>query len=152
MANIAPSSSDKNRMHLVENYLNNSDSILFGTSSFWEGIDLPGKNIETLWITKIPFSNPTEPLFIAQSEKYIEINKNPFFDYSLPDATIKFKQGFGRLIRSLSDYGICILSDPRLLNKKYGKVILDTLPLDYILYNDVNDVITKSQLFLNEFN
>ena len=142
----------KNRMHLVENYLNNSDSILFGTSSFWEGIDLPGKNIETLWITKIPFSNPTEPLFIAQSEKYIEINKNAFFDYSLPDATIKFKQGFGRLIRSLSDYGICILSDPRLLNKKYGKVILDTLPLDYILYNDVNDVITKSQLFLNEFN
>lgn len=141
-----------NRMNLVENYLKNRDSVLFGTSSFWEGIDLPGNNIETLWIIKIPFSNPTEPLFITQSEKYIKNNKNVFFDYSLPKASIKFKQGFGRLIRSLSDYGICILSDPRLLNKKYGKVILETLPLNYILYNDIEVLISKTKSFLSEFN
>jgi len=69
----------------------------------------------------------------------------------LPDATIKLKQGFGRLIRNLNDSGICILSDPRLSNKKYGKVILDSLPMHSILYSDINDVIFKTTDFLEEF-
>ena len=74
-----------------------------------------------------------------------------FIDYSLPDATIRLKQGFGRLIRNLSDYGVCILSDPRLNNKKYGKVILDSLPLDSILYTNISEVILKAKFFLKDF-
>ena len=128
-----------------------NDSILFGTSSFWEGIDLPGKDVQTLWIIKIPFANPKEPLFIAQSDKYKIDGKNSFMEYSLPEATIKFKQGFGRLIRNLNDFGICILSDPRLVNKKYGKVILDSLPVNPILYSSIDDVILKTNSFFKEF-
>ena len=150
-SNIFYQSFGINRTQLVKDYLKFNDSILFGTSSFWEGIDLPGKDVQTLWIIKIPFANPKEPLFIAQSDKYKIDGKNSFMEYSLPEATIKFKQGFGRLIRNLNDFGICILSDPRLVNKKYGKVILDSLPVNPILYSSIDDVILKTNSFFKEF-
>ena len=151
LSNIFYQLPGSNRSLLIENYLDDENAILFGTSSFWEGVDLPGKSVETLWIIKIPFSNPKEPLFLAQSEKYKINGNNTFMHYSIPDATIKFKQGFGRLIRNLSDYGVCILSDPRLTNKKYGKVILDSLPIDSILYTSINDVISRTEDFFKEF-
>ncbi len=115
--------------NLFEKFKNEKGAILFGTSSFWEGVDAPGTALEILILVKLPFAVPTEPLASARMEKLEKEGKNPFLSYSLPEAVIKFKQGFGRLIRKKDDYGLVIILDSRVLTQRYGRTFLDSLPV-----------------------
>ncbi len=107
---------------------------IFGTSSFWEGIDLPGNILTSLIIVKIPFPVPTDPLIEAKSEALEKQGLNPFMELSLPIAGIKLKQGFGRLIRRKTDKGIIAILDTRLRTKRYGSILLSTLPSRNFLF------------------
>ncbi len=133
---------------LLKQYLNNSDSVLFGTNTFWEGIDLPEDKLEILLITKLPFSNPNAPIVQAKIDYYQSLGMSSFNDFQLPEAILKLRQGMGRLIRSQNDMGVCILTDPRLLNKRYGNIILESINLNPIIFNDDNLVLLESKKFL----
>ncbi|MCK5074758.1 MAG: helicase, partial [Calditrichia bacterium] len=112
------------------------DSVLFGTSSFWEGVDVPGKSLEFLVITKLPFEVPSDPVVEARFELMKEEGKNPFMEYMLPEAIIKLKQGMGRLIRSKSDIGVVLITDPRIITKPYSRIIRNSLPVKIKTFND----------------
>ena len=100
------------------------NSVIFGLDSFWEGVDVKGDSLKSLIITKLPFEVPTEPMVIARTEEIKKAGGNPFTDYSLPRAVLKFKQGFGRLIRSKTDIGRVIICDERIITMRYGKSFL----------------------------
>ena len=136
-----------NRDSLLSGYLKHKRSVLIGTSAFWEGVDLPGDKVELLVLLKVPFSNPSDPMIKAQIDNYDAIGKNPFIEFQVPDATVKLKQGFGRLIRNLDDSGICILADPRIVRTKYGSIILDSLPVPYELYQHASKIIYSAESF-----
>lgn len=113
------------RNKLMKAYMNDpAHSVLFGTSSFWEGVDIKGDALSTLVIHKLPFDVPTDPICKARAQLF----SNGFMQYSVPRAILKFRQGFGRLIRSKKDYGVMIVLDNRVLTKEYGKLFLDALP------------------------
>jgi ATP-dependent DNA helicase DinG len=103
-------------------------AILFGTESFWQGVDLPGKLLEVLVITRLPFSVPGDPVDSARMELVERRGANSFVSYSLPSAVLRFKQGFGRLIRSSMDQGIIIVTDNRLVKSSFGQVFLNSVP------------------------
>jgi len=107
---------------LVRSYLEHSHSILIGTSSFWEGVDFPGDKVEILYIVKTPFDNPFDPLIQAQIEDYKQRGDDAFLQYQVPEAAMRFRQGFGRLIRNMNDTGICIVGDTRLYKRGYGQI------------------------------
>jgi len=115
---------DGSRRQILESFRTTPKSVLFGTRSFWEGIDVVGEALSCLVMTRLPFSVPTDPIFVARAETI----ENPFENYYLPEAILRFRQGFGRLIRSRDDYGIVVVLDKRLLTKSYGKTILRSLP------------------------
>jgi Rad3-related DNA helicase len=104
--------------------------LLLGTAGLWQGIDLPGEALEVLVLARLPFGVPTDPRFAARSEAVESEGGNPFFDLYLPEAVLRFKQGFGRLIRRRSDRGLLVVLDPRLLTKSYGKRFLRALPVE----------------------
>lgn len=116
------------RNYILERFKENDKQIIFGTDSFWEGVDIKGEKLQYLIIMRLPFAVPTEPVTAARMELLKKAGKNPFMEYSLPWAVIKFKQGFGRLIRSKQDKGIIISFDNRLITKHYGKIFLNSLP------------------------
>ena len=101
-----------------------SRSVLLGTRSFWEGVDVPGPALSALILVKLPFDVPSDPIFAARSETY----ENPFFEYSIPEAVLRFRQGFGRLIRRTTDEGVVLVLDKRVLTKRYGQMFLEALP------------------------
>ena len=100
----------------------------FGTDSFWEGVDVVGDALRCVIIVKLPFKVPTEPIIQARTEAIIAKEADAFMEYSLPNAIVKFKQGFGRLIRNKNDRGCIVCLDTRLINKKYGQQFLNSLP------------------------
>ncbi|HEQ98982.1 MAG TPA: hypothetical protein ENO22_06555 [candidate division Zixibacteria bacterium] len=104
--------------------------VIFGTDSFWEGIDLPGTQLEVLLITRLPFATPTDPIEAARMEQIQKAGKDSFVTYSIPNAVLKFKQGFGRLIRQKTDTGIIIVTDNRLIKSNYGQIFLNSLPTE----------------------
>ncbi|MCD9021157.1 ATP-dependent DNA helicase DinG [Cohnella silvisoli] len=116
------------RSRLTQQFIKQPASVLLGTSSFWEGIDLPGDVLTCLAIVRLPFQPPNHPVAEAKSEKLQAENKSPFMKLSLPQAVIKFKQGFGRLVRTATDKGIVILYDTRVIDTNYGKYFLYSLP------------------------
>lgn len=116
------------RSRLTQQFVKQPASVLLGTSSFWEGIDLPGDTLTCLAIVRLPFQPPNHPIAEAKSEKLQAENKNPFMKLSLPQAVIRFKQGFGRLVRTATDKGIVILYDTRVIDTSYGKYFLYSLP------------------------
>lgn len=113
---------------LLAEFKENVASVLFATSSFWEGVDVPGEALSCLLIDKLPFEVPDDPLLVARLEALRTQGKNPFNDYQVPRAILHLKQGVGRLIRSSQDRGIIVLFDIRLLQKSYGRLFLDSLP------------------------
>lgn len=115
---------DGSRAHLLETFKNNGDTVLLGTRSFWEGVDVVGPALSCLVIARLPFDVPTDPIFAARSETF----DNPFMEFAVPQAVLRFRQGFGRLIRSKTDRGVVVLLDKRVLTKRYGRVFLDSLP------------------------
>jgi ATP-dependent DNA helicase DinG len=126
---------DFSAVETVERYINDDGSVLMGTHSFWQGIDLPGDLLRGVIMMRLPFSVPDRPITQARIERLEERGLNPFASYQIPSAVIKFKQGFGRLIRSKGDRGIVAVLDPRILSKGYGKMFLESLPECRIVYS-----------------
>ena len=119
---------DKPRSQLIKEFKEAENPILFGTTSFWEGVDVQGENLSNVIITKLPFLVPTDPVVSAISKKIEENGGNSFTDFQLPEAIIKFKQGVGRLIRKKTDSGNIFILDNRILKKRYGSLFINALP------------------------
>lgn len=123
------SQSQLSRNYIMQEFRGEYNTVIFGTSSFWEGVDLPGDLLKYLVMVKLPFPVPGEPLYKAKEDLLKEKGLNPFYNLALPDAVIRFRQGFGRLIRSKTDRGLVILFDRRVKNRSYGKSFLQSLPV-----------------------
>lgn len=119
---------DEARDVLLRRFRDAGRAVLFGTASFWEGVDVPGRALRALLISKLPFRVPSEPVVAAQCEAIEARGGNPFVEYMLPHASLRLKQGFGRLIRTATDRGVVVISDPRIVTKRYGRGLLDALP------------------------
>ncbi|MCL5422104.1 MAG: ATP-dependent DNA helicase [Nitrospirae bacterium] len=115
------------RRRMLEAMRESENSLIFGLDSFWEGVDVRGDSLKCLVITKLPFEVPTEPIVMARTEMIEREGGNPFYEYTLPRAVLKFKQGFGRLIRSKTDTGRILICDERIETKKYGRVFKEVL-------------------------
>jgi ATP-dependent DNA helicase DinG len=112
------------RRQMLENFKNAQRGVLLGTRSFWEGVDVPGEALSCLAMVRLPFAVPTDPIFAARSETF----EQAFTEYSVPDAILRFRQGFGRLIRTATDRGVVVVFDKRLITKTYGQTFLKSLP------------------------
>ncbi len=125
---------------LLDKFRKNKNSVLFGSFSFWEGIDIQGDKLSLVVIEKLPFAVPSDPIKKARIEKIKDEGGNPFFSYQIPETIMTLKQGIGRLIRSKDDRGIIAIFDKRILRKSYGKRFLENIP-DMKLFKNVEDVI-----------
>ncbi|MCP3968007.1 MAG: DEAD/DEAH box helicase [Lentisphaerae bacterium] len=117
-----------NRSAMLKEFKRDVNSVIFGTDSFWTGVDVPGEALSNVIVTKFPFAVPSHPLIEARSERIESNGGSSFMHYSLPEAVLKFRQGIGRLIRSKNDNGIIVILDRRAVSKRYGKMFIDSLP------------------------
>src|SRR5690606_28249642 len=136
------------RTKLVRRFRQQQASVLLGTSSFWEGVDIPGEALTCLAIVRLPFQPPHHPLLEAKSELLQREKQNPFMKLSIPQAVIRFKQGFGRLVRTASDRGIVLLYDTRVIDTYYGKYFLYSLPGPKIETMHVEQIVPRIREWL----
>ena len=127
------------RKALLEQFRDTPNAVLFGTSSFWQGVDVQGEALSCVIIDKLPFAVPSDPVVSARMKAIEEAGGKPFFDYQVPAAVLTLKQGFGRLIRSLEDRGVLVLLDPRIRRQRYGQTFLASLP-PYRMTATITDV------------
>ncbi len=133
------------RQALLEGFKSTERAVLLGTRSFWEGVDIPGESLSALVIVRLPFAVPSDPIFAARSETY----DNSFSDYAVPDAILRFRQGFGRLIRTKSDRGVVTIFDRRIVSKGYGQNFLEALPECTIQKGTLSGLPTAAKNWLN---
>lgn len=138
-------SDGSSRQALLEGFKSAERAVLLGTKSFWEGIDIPGESLSALVIVRLPFAVPSDPIFAARSETYT----NSFEEYAVPDAILRFRQGFGRLIRTSTDRGIVTIFDRRIISKNYGASFLEALPDCTIQYGQLAKLPEAAQAWLN---
>ncbi|MBC8081053.1 MAG: ATP-dependent DNA helicase DinG [Gorillibacterium sp.] len=131
------------RSKLIRLFQGNGDSVLLGTSSFWEGVDIPGDALSCLAIVRLPFQPPNHPVVEAKCDRIKRNNQNPFMKLSVPQAVIRFKQGFGRLVRTASDKGIVIVYDTRVIDSYYGKHFLYSLPGPKIEHMNIKQLVPR---------
>jgi DNA polymerase-3 subunit epsilon/ATP-dependent DNA helicase DinG len=129
---------------LIDNLKDNPRTLVLGTSSFWEGVDVRGEALSMLIIARLPFSVPTDPVYRARSDQY----DNPFVQYALPGAILKFRQGFGRLIRDKDDRGVVAVLDRRIYDKQYGRDFVDALPKCTTVRGDSEAVARRAREWL----
>jgi ATP-dependent DNA helicase DinG len=139
---------DDDRNRLLASFLEDESSVLFATDSFWEGVDAPGNTLRLVILCRLPFRSPGDPVFEARCEAVEQAGGNAFMDLSLPEAVMKFKQGFGRLMRSSSDYGVVAVLDGRLLHKQYGVFFLRSLPETKTCFGDLPTILSRTENFL----
>ncbi|GIP32429.1 ATP-dependent DNA helicase DinG [Paenibacillus sp. J2TS4] len=139
-----------NRSKLTRLFQESESAVLLGTSSFWEGVDIPGEALTCLAIVRLPFQPPNHPVVEAKSEKLKKNNENPFMKLSVPQAVIRFKQGFGRLVRRASDKGIVILYDTRVIDTRYGKYFLYSLPGPKIEHMTTEQMVPRIKEWMEE--
>ena len=116
------------KMRLLRNFQSFDKAVLFGTTSLWEGVDIPGEDLSCLIIVRLPFSPPDEPVTEARCKLIEKNGQNAFYTYSLPEALLRFRQGFGRLIRTSTDRGVLVVLDRRIMTSKYGMEFQKALP------------------------
>ncbi len=136
------------RGKLLETFTEQSESVLFATASFWEGVDAPGQSLQVVVICRLPFRVPNDPVHEARLDAIAERGGNPFFELSLPEAAMRLKQGFGRLMRRTSDRGVVVILDPRVIKKSYGRVLLESLPPARRCFADTGGIMRELEDFL----
>ena len=139
---------DDDRSRLLAEFLADKTSVLFATDSFWEGVDAPGDTLRLVILCRLPFRTPKDPVFEARRELLEKQGANAFMELSLPDAVMKFKQGFGRLMRRSSDHGAVAVLDSRILRKFYGRAFLNALPETRTSFKEYNSVLRDMEDFL----
>ncbi len=130
---------------LLESFRSADKAVLLGTRAFWEGVDVPGEALSVLVIAKLPFDVPSDPIVASRAETF----EDPFFQFSLPEAILRFRQGFGRLIRTQSDRGVVAILDRRVLSKRYGKIFIESLPTCTIHVGPLSDLPRAAANWLN---
>jgi Rad3-related DNA helicase len=128
------------RPGIIKGMHQHPNGILFGTNSFWEGVDLPGDLLEILILVKLPFDVPSEPLVKSYSEFVSRMGGNSFMEYTVPECAIRFRQGFGRLIRTTYDAGKFICLDNRIVTKRYGQVFAKSLPVEMTTFSEMDSI------------
>lgn len=128
------------RHAIIQGMHRTKNGILLGTNAFWEGIDLPGELLEILILAKLPFGVPSEPVIKAYSNLLQSLDKNPFLEFNVPECVIKFRQGFGRLIRTSQDVGAFFVMDERVVKKRYGTSFSDSIPVRMDPFSNLNEI------------
>lgn len=131
---------DDDRFRLLDRFKGDKTSVLFATDSFWQGIDVPGDSLRQVVIVKLPFSVPSDPVFAARAQEIDERGGSSFMELSVPEAVIKFRQGFGRLVRRGDDSGTVVVLDRRIMEKPYGRIFMQSLPKTRVMYDSVDDI------------
>lgn len=134
------------RSQLLENFRTTPKAVLLGTRSFWEGIDVPGEALSCLVIVKLPFAVPSDPVFASRSEDM----DDPFYQYAVPDAILRFRQGFGRLIRTKADQGVVVIMDKRVQTKSYGEMFIRSLPACTTVKGPLADMPRQAALWIDQ--
>jgi ATP-dependent DNA helicase DinG len=139
---------DDDRSRLLSDFLNDETSVLFATDSFWEGVDAPGDTLRLVILCRLPFRTPNDPVFEARREALEKQGRNPFMELSLPESVMKFKQGFGRLMRRSSDHGVVAVLDGRILRKRYGEFFIKSLPETQTCFGEFGSILREAERFL----
>jgi len=139
---------DDDRTRLLQTFLSDESSVLFATSSFWEGVDAPGDTLRLVILCRLPFRTPNDPVFEARREAVQKNGGNPFMELSLPEAVTKFKQGFGRLMRRSGDRGVVAVLDGRIIKKRYGELFVHSLPETKTSFSGFDGILRDMESFL----